>query len=100
MDKIKMIKKDALIEIKIGTGFFSKLQQLYFFMLSSLTPEQVEKYKTEGVANKSFSEPWMDHILTLTILMTQLEKAAEEQDHTYEKDFEEGLKELENSIEE
>jgi len=87
MDKIKMIKPDAIIDIKIGTGFLQKLQNLTVFLVKDLTPEQLETYKTEAEANKGFSEEWMDHVTTMSVLLKELETNADTQGFSFEQDI-------------
>lgn len=93
-----MIKKDAVLEMKVGTGFFQKLQNLLFFMLSQLTPEQVDQFKKESSAGTELSEEWMHHVTTLSVLIQSLEQSAINSGNTYEKEFEEGIKELEKNF--
>jgi hypothetical protein len=90
MDKVKMIKKDASIGIKVGAGFLQKLQKLLFFIAADLTEEQLDQFKKEAESFKEgsqFSEDWMEHITTISVLLKELEKAAEEQGFTYEEDI-------------
>ena len=51
MDKIKMIKPDAIIDIKIGTGFLQQIQHLLMFLAKDLKPEQLEQYKKKLMKN-------------------------------------------------
>lgn len=87
MDKIKMIKPDAIIDIKIGTGFLQKLQNLTIYLTKDLSTEQLEAYKTEAEANKGFSEDWMNHVTTMSVLLKELETNADTQGFSYEEDF-------------
>jgi hypothetical protein len=94
MDKMKMIKKDAVIDIKIGTGFFQKLQKLLLNVASDLTPEQLEKYRKEAVAAVSsddFSEDWMNNLTTISVLLKEIEVEAEKQGHTFESNLEDAI---------
>jgi hypothetical protein len=87
MDKIKMIKKDALINITIGAGMLQKLQKIMFGIAAELSPEQLEEYKKEMENFKQgdeFSEPWMESLTTISILITECEKEAEKQGFTFE----------------
>lgn len=96
MDKIKMIKKDAAIEIKIGAPFLQKIQKLLVYVASTITPEQLEQYKKEAESFKSdseFSEDWMEHITTLSILLKEIETKAEEQGFTYDQDLNSAISE-------
>lgn len=90
MSKVKMIKKDAVVDIKIGAGFLQKIQKIMFYIAAELTPEQVEQYKTEAENFKEgseFSEDWMDHLTTISILIKEVEARADEQGHIYEEDI-------------
>lgn len=95
MDKIKMIKKDAIIDVKIGTGFIQKLQQLLMHIASELTPEQLEQYKKETADFKDisheFSEPWMNSLTTISILLRDIESEASIQGKTYEGSIEDAI---------
>lgn len=87
MDKIKMIKKDAVVDIKIGAGFLQKIQKIMFYIAAQLTPEQVEQFKKEAESFKEgseFSEEWMDHLTTISILIKEVEKEADKQGFVYE----------------
>lgn len=87
MEKVKMIKHNAVIDIKIGTGFLQKLQKMLLFVTMDITPEQMELYKILTEKNEELTEPWMDHLTTLSILLKEIETKAEEQGFTYEGDI-------------
>lgn len=87
MEKVKMIKHDAIIDIKIGTGFLQKLQKMLLFMTIDITPEDMELYKELTEKNEELTEPWMEHLSTLSILLKEIETKAEEQGFTYEGDI-------------
>ena len=87
MDKIKMIKPDAIIDVKIGTGFLQKLQNLTIYFTKDLTPEKLENYKKEAEVNKGFSEEWMDHLTTMSILLKEIETNADKQGFTFEQEI-------------
>jgi hypothetical protein len=87
MDKIKMIKPDAIIDIKIGTGFLQQIQQLLMFLAKDLTPEQLEQYKKEADEKVPFTEECMSHITTISILLKEIETKADEQGFTYEEEL-------------
>ena len=82
-----MIKKDAQIDIKIGTGFVQKLQKVMMQLAAELTPEQLELYKTEAGSFKEgseFTEEWMTSITTISMLLREIETEAEKQGFIYE----------------
>jgi len=89
MSNIKVIKKDAIIDIKIGTGFLQKLQKLMIHIIADVTPEQLAEYKKEAENFKQdseFSEDWMEHLTTISVLVKEIEQQAETQGYTYDRD--------------
>ena len=91
--EITKIKKDAVIDAKIGSGMLKRLHDVLFFLSSKLTEEDGQKYADEvkklsenptvDPNNIQFSEPWMGPVLTISLLISELEKKAVEQGHTY-----------------
>ena len=82
-----MIKKDAVINIGIGTGFLQNLQQLLFYVAKDISTEQLEEYKKQAEAKQEFTEDWMSHLTTISVLIKEIEKKAEEQNQTYDADL-------------
>lgn len=96
MDKVKMIKKDAIIDVKFGTIVLQNLHKLLMYIASDLQPEHLQKYSEECKTydpSVGFSEEWMNHISTISVLIKEIEDKAEEQGAVYEASFEEALKE-------
>ena len=81
-----MIKPDAIIDIKIGTGFLQQIQHLLIFLAKDLKPEQLEQYKKEAEEKIPFTEEWMTHITTISILLKEIEEKAELQGFSYEEE--------------
>ena len=50
--KVKLIRHNAIIDIKIGTGFLQKLQQMLVFFTIDRTPEELEEYRRLNEENK------------------------------------------------
>lgn len=97
MSKVKMIKKDAKINIEIGTGFLQKLQKLMMYVVADLKEEDVKRYSEESKtydAAVGFSEDWMEHLTTVSILIKEIEEKAEAQGAVYEKDIDEAIQEI------
>jgi hypothetical protein len=102
---VKKIKKGTPIQFVANSNMIAKLYEALNFFFKEITAEQVEKYKKEiqflleiNQKKKQFSEEWMIHVTTLTIIVQQLEGAAEEQGLVYEEPAETTLKDLENVI--
>ena len=89
MAKVTMIKKDAVVNIPIGTPFLLKLQQLLGFIVQDLSTEQIEEFKSLVEKNPTGELPelWMEHLKTVSILITSIEREAIKQELTYEQDI-------------
>jgi hypothetical protein len=86
--KIKTIKHDAIVKIEIGTGFLQKLQQVFLYLAKDLTQEQLDKYKKEVENQEGFSEDWMNHITTISVLLKEVEERAADQGFVTEQEIE------------
>lgn len=106
---IKMVKKDAIVDVKIGAGMLQLIHQSIMLLTKDRTPEDLEKFKKEMEAfnssplEVSFSEDWMSIIMTLSLLVKEIETKAVEQNLTTEipledliKSFEQNAKKEEN----
>jgi hypothetical protein len=96
MEKVKMIKKDAIIQIGIGTGYLQQLQKLILFLVKDLKEEQLDDYKKQvEIKTKDndyeFTEEWMNGLTTISILLRDIENKADEQGDSYEADMSEAL---------
>jgi len=85
--KIKTISHDAIVKIEIGTGFLEKLQKVFLYLATNINQEQLDKYKKEAENKQEFSEDWMHHITTISILLKEIEEKAQEQGFVTEQDF-------------
>jgi hypothetical protein len=84
MSNIKMIKKDASIQITIGSGFMQKIQAIILSMVSERTDEELEEFQRQAIAKEELSVEWMEHLSTMMLLMNEIEIKAEEQGFTYD----------------
>ncbi len=86
MSNIKMIKKDAAIQITIGSGFMQKIQAVVLYLVSDRTDEELAEFQRQAVAKEELTLDWMEHISTMMLLMNEIETKAEEQGFTYDAD--------------
>jgi hypothetical protein len=91
MDDIQMIKKDAQINIQIGVGFLQKLQAMLVSLINEHSQEEInvlneslKKGETENL-----QEEWMNNIVTISILISNIEQEAIKQGMTYSQSIEE-----------
>jgi len=86
MSNIKMIKKDAAIQITIGSGFMQKIQAVVLHMVSERTDEELTEFQRQAVAKEELTLDWMEHLSTMMLIMNEIEIKAEEQGFTYDAD--------------
>jgi len=96
MEKVTMIKKDAIVQVGIGTGFLQQIQKVILFLAKDLKQEQLDDYKKQAELKSKdntheFTEEWMNALTTLSILLRDVEKKAEEQGLSYEADMSEAM---------
>lgn len=90
---ITLLKKDAIINLQVGTAFLQKLQQTLTALASDKTPEQIKAYQEILEKGETdFTEDWMDHIFVLSTLVRTLETEAVNQGLTYEEDIDNLIK--------
>lgn len=78
---IKTIKKDAIVKVEFGTGFIQKIQELLMYIASQHTLDEMNDFK-DRVTAKQPLENWMDHLLTVSTLLHDIEIKADEQGFT------------------
>jgi hypothetical protein len=86
MSNIKMIKKDAAIQVTIGSGFMQKIQAVVLYLVSDRTDEELAEFQRQAVAKEELTLDWMEHLSTMMLLMNEIETKAEEQGFTYDAD--------------
>jgi hypothetical protein len=79
--QVGIINQDARIDIRIGTEFYNRLQELLIWMIANQNPETV-KLANERIKNDEQLEQWDEHYLTMLILINEIENAAEVQKQT------------------
>ena len=92
MNKIRVIKGDAIVSIKVGAGFLQKLQKVMMNIITDKSSEDLETFKKSAEAhekkNTEFSETWMEDLFTLSVLINEIESVLIKEGHTEEKDIE------------
>lgn len=97
MAVIKMIKKEAVINVPITTGLLQKLQQLIVFFVEDKTEEQLEQFKTiVQSSEKAFTEDWMQHLYIISSFVSVIENEAFKQGHTYDSEVSDDISTLES----
>lgn len=83
---LKLLKKDSVIEIKVSASFVSRIQQLLFYIIKDVPKEKLEEYKKLIEEKKESDDELLDHIITISALLKDIEDQADKQGFTYEGD--------------
>lgn len=96
---VKVIQKDAIIKLEIGTGIIERLQEVLGYFAKQVTQEQIDKYNVEvadfekiSKKEKEFTEEWMVPVTTLSFFLREIEKQADAQGFTHEANLEDYIK--------
>lgn len=88
MANVTMIKKDALINLQIGTGFLQKLQQVLVSLTEGRTEEELQNFKDLAESKApEFPEIWMENIITVATIINEIEQSAIKQGQTYDQEM-------------
>ena len=94
-----MIKGDAIVSIKVGAAFLARLQKVMFGIIAEKSAEDIDIFKKESenfskdqVSDPEFSEDWMNHLFTMSVLINEVEQTIIGEGLTYEKDLESEVK--------
>lgn len=82
----KMIKKDAKMSVEIGTLLLENLNEIFLYLINEHTEEELQHYKSLVENDKPLEEPWMNHLQSLQLLISEFERSAVESGQTYEAD--------------
>lgn len=74
---IDVIKEDAIVSIKMSTGYYKRIQNVIAFLLEGKSVNQVQDSHKE-IASRDIKQPWIFHYETLLILCKEFEKGAHE----------------------
>ena len=78
---IEIIDENAVVNIKVSTTFFQRLQMVYLTLMKNKTPEDVQKF-LEEVKAQTISTEENYHIETLLIILSEFQKNAKAEGFT------------------
>jgi len=87
MEKMKVLKNDAVVLLPIGTAFYIKLKELLVYLAEDKTDEQIKEFEVAINEKKEITEDWMSHLFTLVLLIRALEDKAETDGQLEEKEI-------------
>lgn len=88
MALVTLIKQDAVIDLKVGTGFLERLHKLVVMIVSEKTQSEVEIYKklVDDGHQDNLPESWMETLYTVNSLIKALEEEAINSGQVYDKE--------------
>lgn len=91
-DLAPYLKKDAIVSIKIGTGFLEQMAAIIPILLDGKSQEDVSKIE-KLVQDKQPLEPWMSAIGTIQVLIRTVFEEADKEGFVEYKPLEDFVKE-------
>jgi hypothetical protein len=76
--KVEIIMPSAIVEIKMSTGYYQKIQAIVGFLVSGKTNEEMQDAHTQ-IKEQNVTEDWVNHYETILILCREFETKAKEQ---------------------
>ena len=80
-DLVEIIDEKAIVNIKMSTSFFQRLQALYLSMLKGKSNEDIQKF-LEQVKSQTISNEDDFHLETLLIVLSEFQKNAKAEGKT------------------
>lgn len=74
---VKVIKSDAQIAITFGVPFIQKLQSLLLYLSEDKSLEELKAFQELTEKQEELTEPWMQHLYTMIMLIREIELTAE-----------------------
>ena len=99
LPQAKFIKRDAVVNITLGANIIEKITHILGYISKDISSDRVNKYHeelkhfNEILKNeKQFSEDWMNHVTTLSLILQEIDRQAEAQGQVIIGDIEDYLK--------
>jgi hypothetical protein len=73
---IDIIKEDAIVSIKMSTGYYKRIQQVISHILEGKSAQAIQEAHKKISEKNSSAEPWIYQYETLLILCKEFEKTA------------------------
>jgi hypothetical protein len=74
---IDVIKEDAIVSVKMSTGYYKRIQNVIAFLIEGKSMQEVQD-SHKAIASRNITEPWIFQYETLLILCREFEKNAHE----------------------
>lgn len=88
---VEVIMPSAIVEVKMSTGYYQKIQSIVGFFVKGKTPEQMQDAHNQ-IKEQNITEEWVSHYETILILCREFETKAQEQGFVQKVTLEEAQK--------
>jgi hypothetical protein len=76
--KVEVIMPSAIVDIKMSTGYYQKIQAIVGFLVKGKTNEEMQNAHTQ-IKEQNITEDWVSHYESILILCREFETKAGEQ---------------------
>lgn len=88
---VEVIMPSAIVEIKISTGYYQRIQAIVAFFVQGKSAEEMQNAHTQ-IKDQNITEEWVSHYETILILCREFESKAQEQGFVQKVTLEEAQK--------
>jgi len=89
MPKVEMVKKEAIIEMKIGSQFLKDLQVVLLYLTSLRSADDLKAIVDKANNESDGMDDWEKSAYTMIVLVTSLEETARKEGLTVEVEIQE-----------
>jgi len=101
-EKTEVILPDAVVSIKVSTGFYQRLNNIVTFLVEGKSQTEIESSHAQ-IKAKDIKEPWIHHMQTLYIFLREFQKEAKAAGfvkNLTQEEMKEALLKFQNSVDE
>ena len=73
--KIKIIKRDAVLSINMSTAFYLRCKAVANYLLEDKSNDEINNAYTR-IKDKTIDQPWIEHLETILVLCAEFDKQA------------------------
>ena len=73
--KIKIVKRDAILPISISTHFYLRCKAVASYLIEGKSKNEIEE-AYNNIKNKKIDKPWQAHLETMLVLCAEYDKQA------------------------
>jgi hypothetical protein len=87
--KYEVIDPDAILEIKISTGFYNRMQEVVHYLVQESNPPMKLTEVYDQISNQNITHPYAGALETMFILLKEFQEKANQEGYVSKKTREE-----------